>query len=101
MSTDGAELPERIRAAFEMSAAAAGTPAEAEAIRVEGARVAEETGAAVRSAFAQATSRIYWLTALILVVATALAMRVPELPLRTTHDRASDIPSAVSETNLA
>ena len=50
---------------------------------------AMDIGMAVRSAFAQATSRIYWLTVAIVILATALSARVPELPLRTTHDRAS------------
>lgn len=88
VSTGGADLPDRIRSAFEESARLARTPAEADRLRADGERVAEETGAAVRNAFAQATSRIYWLTAVILVVATTLSVRVPELPLRTTHDRA-------------
>lgn len=89
VSTGGAELPERIREAFDRSAASAATPSEAGQIRADGERIAIETGAAIRSAFAQATSRIYWLTAVLVVVATALSTRIPELPLRTTHDRAS------------
>lgn len=89
VSTGGAGLPDRIREAFEASAASAATEAEAAQIRAQGEQVASETGAAVRNAFAEATSRIYWLTAVLLVVATTLSLRIPELPLRTTHDRAS------------
>ena len=87
VSTGGAELPARILEAFEASALEAETTAEADAIRAEGARLAEETTVAVRNAFAQASSRIYWLTALLMVAATTLCVRIPELPLRTTHDR--------------
>jgi MFS family permease len=87
VSTGGAELPARVLEAFEASAREVETTAEADAIRAEGARVAEETSVAVRNAFAQATSRIYWLTALLMVAATTLCVRIPELPLRTTHDR--------------
>ena len=36
---------------------------------------------------ASTRQRIYWLTAGIMALATVLAARVPELPLRTTHDR--------------
>ena len=93
VSSGGADLSDRIRDAFEGSAATAGSASERMEIRARGERLALETSAAVRSAFAQATRRIYWLTAMILVVATMLATRVPELPLRTTHDRALD-PSA-------
>lgn len=89
VSTGGAGLPDRIREAFEVSAASAATQAEAAQIRAEGEQVASETGAAIRNAFAEATSRIYWLTAVLLVVATTLSLRIPELPLRTTHDRVS------------
>lgn len=89
LATGGAGLPEQVRAAFEASAVASGSPTDAELIRAEGDRVAMEIGMAVRSAFAQATSRIYWLTVAIVILATALSARVPELPLRTTHDRAS------------
>lgn len=42
----------------------------------------------VRTAFTEATSRIYGMTALIMLLACALVLRIPELPLRTTHDRA-------------
>jgi len=87
VATGGSELPARILEAFAASAREAETIAEADEIRAEGARIAEETSVAVRNAFAQATSRIYWLTALLMVVATTLCVRIPELPLRTTHDR--------------
>jgi MFS family permease len=51
---------------------------------VEAVRVSNE----VKDAFVRATSRVYTLTAWILVVALALAVRIPERPLRKTHDRA-------------
>jgi hypothetical protein len=87
VSTGGAELPEQIRGAYERQAATAATPAEASALRDEGARVAEETGEAVRAAFAGANGRIYWLSAFLVLLGGAFTLRMPELPLRTTHDR--------------
>lgn len=102
VGTGGADLPERIREAYEARAAAADSPERAELLRAEGGRVASETGTAVRNAFAQATSRIYWLTAILLVVATTLSLRVPELPLRTTHDRAvAERPAMRDETGAS
>lgn len=88
VSTGGAELPETIRSAFDGLARDATTPAAAAALRREGDRAAADAATAIRAAFAEATSRIYWLTALLLVVASALCLRIPELPLRTAHDRA-------------
>lgn len=89
VSTGGADLPARIDTVYEELAADAATPAEAEAIRAEGERVSERVGDEVRDAFSVATSKIYWLTVVLVVVAIALALRIPELPLRTTHDRAA------------
>ena len=86
VATGGGELPELIRAAYADSARAA-DPAEARALLDEGDRAAESASAAIRNAFARATGRIYWLTAALMVVATTLSIRIPELPLRTTHDR--------------
>lgn len=43
----------------------------------------------VEDAFTLATRRIYTLSALLAIFALAAAARLPELPLRTTHDRAS------------
>ena len=60
----------------------------AQALRAEGAAAAARIGASVRDAFTAATQRIYWLTAILAAIGGALAMTIPELPLRTTHDRA-------------
>lgn len=87
VSGGGAELPDRIVEVFEEEAAAASDPARADELRAEGDRLAAKTAVEVRSAFAVATSRIYWFTALLVVIAAALTLRIPELPLRTTHDR--------------
>jgi EmrB/QacA subfamily drug resistance transporter len=99
-STGGGDLPARIRLTFETRAtrleqAAAGEAAEivseaareAERIRAEGAAEAERVGRGVRDAFTRATTRVYLLTAWIVAVAWLLTWRMPELPLRTTHDR--------------
>ncbi len=88
VSTGGSELPDRIRLAYARIAASAATEVEAASITEEGERVAERIAAAVRQAFADATSRIYWFTAALMVFAGLLSLRIPEVPLRTTHDRA-------------
>jgi len=88
VSTGGSELPDHIRLAYGGIAAAAATEAEARSITEEGERVAERIATAVRQAFSDATSRIYWFTAAVMVLAVFLSLRIPELPLRTTHDRA-------------
>jgi hypothetical protein len=87
VSTGGAGLPARIRATYDGLAAEAATPARAADLRAEGERRAVEIAGVVREAFARATSRIYWLTSALLAIATMLSARIPELPLRTTHDR--------------
>ena len=87
VASGGAELPEQIRAAYAAAAMTAPSPAEAASLRAEGEVVANETAVAVRNAFFLATRRIYAFTALLMVVATILCLRLPELPLRTTHDR--------------
>ncbi|HET9949512.1 MAG TPA: MDR family MFS transporter [Longimicrobiales bacterium] len=87
VSTGGAELPARVEAAYARLAEDADTEARAEALRLEGARAAERLASEVRAAFTSATSRIYALTALVTLVAAVLSLRIPELPLRTTHDR--------------
>jgi EmrB/QacA subfamily drug resistance transporter len=92
VSTGGAELPDRIRAAYAASAVAATTEPEAATLREEGEREGDRIAAEVRAAFSEATSRIYWLTALIMLVASALSLRIPELALRTTHDGAEATP---------
>jgi len=89
VSTGGAELPALILATFEERAGRSASTQEARAIRAEGAIVAEQVEASIRDAFTTATQRIYWLTAIIIAIGGGLAMRIPELPLRTTHDRAA------------
>jgi len=89
VSTGGAGLPERVAAAYEARAEGAPTSESAAALRAEGRASAERIGGQVESAFALATRRIYTLTAVLLTIATALAIRVPERALRTTHDRAA------------
>ena len=96
VSTGGAELPDRIRAAFEEAAGEAPTEERAQALLSEGEEVATRTAAQVRNAFSAATSRIYWLTAGIMVVAALLSLRIPEIPLRTTHDRIEAVQSDFS-----
>lgn len=87
VSTGGSELPDLIRDSFERSAAAAASPEAAAIERARGESVATGVATAVRAAFTEATSRIYWLSAILVVFAGALTLRMPELPLRTTHDR--------------
>jgi hypothetical protein len=96
VSTGGAELPDRIRAAFGEEAREAPTEERAQALMREGEEVATRTAAQVRNAFTVATSRIYWLTAGIMVVAALLSLRIPEIPLRTTHDRIEAVQSDLS-----
>jgi EmrB/QacA subfamily drug resistance transporter len=97
-STGGRDLPERIRLTYEARAtdveeAGAGEQitaeavAEAERLRAEGEAEAERVGRGVRDAFTRATTRVYLLTAWLVAVAWLLTWRMPELPLRTTHDR--------------
>ncbi|NNM33425.1 MAG: MFS transporter [Gemmatimonadetes bacterium] len=88
VSTGGADLPTRIRQAFEEAASEAETEAGADELRRQGEAAAEETAIVVRAAFTEATTRIYWLASGLIFVAILLAARIPELPLRTTHDRA-------------
>ncbi len=92
ISNGGAELPDLVRATYE-SIAATKPVAEAALIMAEGEHVAEEVTEAVRAAFALATSRIYWLATIITALGGILAIRIPELPLRTTHDRSETMSS--------
>jgi EmrB/QacA subfamily drug resistance transporter len=59
-----------------------------ELVAGQGRGEAARVGGEVKDAFVRATRRVYALTAWILVVALALAVRIPERPLRKTHDRA-------------
>jgi EmrB/QacA subfamily drug resistance transporter len=93
VSSGGADLPARIDAVYGQLAAEAATPEEAQAVLAQGAFLSDRIGTEVREAFSLATTRIYWLTTLLVALATALALRIPELPLRTTHDRAAMRPT--------
>jgi MFS family permease len=83
LSTGGAGLPDRIREGFATMAAGEGR----EALLAEGERVAADIDRQLKEAFSAATRRIYGVTALLIAFAALLAWRIPELPLRTTHDR--------------
>ncbi len=86
-SRGGAGLPEAILAAFEERAREADRADRAAALRAEGRAMALESAGRVRRAFARASQRIYWMAAFLALVAGALAARIPEIPLRRTHDR--------------
>ena len=92
ISSGGAELPNLVRATYQ-SIAATEPVTEAALIMAEGERVAEEVAEAVKAAFALATTRIYWLATIMTALGGILAIRIPELPLRTTHDRSVTMPS--------
>ena len=87
VSTGGVGLSEAILADYERRAVDAAGSAPATALRAEGQRVAREAGDRVRLAFTRASQRIYWLAALIALATGVLAARIPEIPLRHTHDR--------------
>ena len=87
VSTGGSGLPDRIVSAYAALASEASTAEESAALREEGRASAERISREVEGAFARATGRIYALTAVLLILAAGLALRIPELPLRTTHDR--------------
>ena len=89
-STGGGELPSRIRAALQeqaRTARAEGRPGEATRLEERAEVEAERIGTEVRATFTRATNRIYGLTALLVVVAIVLTLRMPERRLRTTLDR--------------
>ena len=89
VSTGAADLPDRIGSAYDDLADEAATPAEAAALRAEGTASATRIANEVEHAFTLATRRIYALTAVVLALGAALSLLIPELPLRTTHDRAA------------
>ena len=49
--------------------------------------MARESTERVRLAFTGASHRIYWMAAFLALVAGVLSARIPEIPLRRTHDR--------------
>ena len=78
-----ASLPELDAASADRVAAELGADIEA-----LGERRALSLRDAIREAFTVATSRIYTLTAVLVLLGLLLTARIPELPLRRTHDRA-------------
>jgi EmrB/QacA subfamily drug resistance transporter len=88
VSTGGEELPDRIRRAYTELALEAESPRRATELRAEGERLAARVDHEVRAAFTLATTRIYRLAAVAMAIAAVLTLRIPELELRTTHDRA-------------
>ena len=88
VSTGGAGLPDQIRSVYEELARDAPTVEETAELQREGDSAATSVASEVRTAFTLATTRIYWLTAGFMLLASVLSLRIPELPLRTTHDRA-------------
>jgi EmrB/QacA subfamily drug resistance transporter len=87
VSTGGASLSEAVRDRYGVLAIEAASPEEAARLRAEGDVVADRVADRVVEAFVRASSRIYGLTAAIIALATLLTLRIPELKLRTTHDR--------------
>jgi len=91
-----ADLPEDV--ANELGALAVvgppPSPADADVVAgrlSRGVRAAGEVAATavrdgVRDAFARATRRIYSVSVVLMILALALALRIPEVPLRRTHD---------------
>ncbi len=95
VASGGSDLPDRIRDVYaERAASTSGS--EADALVREGERTATRVTGRVRAAFAEATRRIYVLTTILVVLAIAFSLRMPELPLRTTHDRAPGVREGTS-----
>jgi EmrB/QacA subfamily drug resistance transporter len=86
-STGGGDLRGRIEELYRDRAATALAPDVRERILSEGGAAADRVVRAVRETFARATTRIFTFSAWLVVVAWLLTLRMPELPLRTTHDR--------------
>lgn len=92
------DLPARVGEELRALAASGATPADASRREKAAARIAEQVAQAgdeaaagvreeVRQAFARAAQRIYVVAFMAMAAALVLALRVPELPLRQTHDR--------------
>jgi EmrB/QacA subfamily drug resistance transporter len=60
----------------------------AQAVEQRGEDEADSVSEQIRGAFTLATTRIYALASILMVLALVLTTRIPELPLRRTHDRA-------------
>ena len=87
VSSGGSELPGAIRDRYREIADGASSAAEAERLRREGEVLADRVASRVEGAFSAANERIYRLTSVVILLATFLTLRIPELELRTTHDR--------------
>lgn len=83
----GVQEGRALREGADVAARGASGQALAAAVRARGEQSAEAVAASVRGAFAAATRRIYALATLSMVIALVLTLRIPELPLRRTHDR--------------
>jgi EmrB/QacA subfamily drug resistance transporter len=93
------DLPDAVRTRLEDVLAEGGATAPpdsasstdhlASEVRARGDEVAERVQRSVRQAFAGATRRIYELATILMLIALLLTLRMPELPLRRTHDRAA------------
>jgi hypothetical protein len=60
------------------------------AVEERGEDEADSVSDQIREAFTLATTRVYSLASILMVLALLLTTRIPELPLRRTHDRAID-----------
>jgi MFS family permease len=87
VASGGSELPDAIRNRYEEVADRANSAPQAERLRLDGEALAARVGHRIVDAYSTAGRRIYWLTSAILLIATLLSLRIPELALRTTHDR--------------
>ncbi|MDP2956683.1 MAG: MDR family MFS transporter [Longimicrobiales bacterium] len=92
------DLPPAVSRELSRLAASAGPASASPGASAVGARLSDQVTAGgeasavaaregVRQAFAAATHRIYTLAVVLVAAALLLALRVPELPLRKTHDR--------------
>ena len=87
VSSGGSELPDAIRSRYEAMAERAASAVDADQLRSEGDALALRVERRIEDAFSTASRRIYWLTSGVVLLATLLSLRIPELELRTTHDR--------------
>jgi EmrB/QacA subfamily drug resistance transporter len=88
-ATGGRELPALVQEVYRTRADAPNVPGETRRQLLDaGQAQAVRAGEAVRATFTRATTRIFAMSAWLVLVAWLLTLRMPELPLRTTHDRA-------------
>jgi EmrB/QacA subfamily drug resistance transporter len=62
----------------------------AESLRSYGDNASAQLSSKVREGFTSATRRIYTLTFIIMILANIATLRIPEIPLRKTHDNVSN-----------